>query len=99
MSLFSRISPSIWIIFPVGAFAFLVWSDHGRMQRIEDVTALASGAEGMVPDAKSPTGYAHGERKLIVPERNENSFHWIAQTQQMFAQGEARVRHVDYDNA
>jgi hypothetical protein len=52
-----------------------------------------------VPDAGSPTGYADGQRELIIPERNESSFHWIAQTQQMFARGEARVRQVDYENA
>jgi hypothetical protein len=52
-----------------------------------------------VIDSKSPTGYAHGQRELIVPERNEDSFNLIAQTQQMFARGEWRVRHVEYDNA
>ena len=36
---------------------------------------------------------------MIVPERNSDSYHWIAQTQQMFARGEWRVRRVDYDNA
>ena len=34
-----------------------------------------------------------------MPERNESSFGWIALTQQMFARGEGRVRHVDSDNA
>ena len=44
------------------------------------------------------TDDAIGQRQLIVPGRNERSFDWIAQTQQMFVRHEARVRHVDYDN-
>jgi hypothetical protein len=42
---------------------------------------------------------AHEQRNLIIPERNEDSLHWIMQTQQMLAQHQWRVRHVDYDNA
>ena len=49
--------------------------------------------------ARSLTGYANRQRELIFSDRNEESFHWIAQTQQMFAQNKWRVRHVDYDNA
>jgi hypothetical protein len=78
----------------------LVWINHARTQRVEYVSSLPGRAESAdVLDPTSPTGYAHGQRELIVPERAENSFQWIAQTQQMFAQREWRVRHVDYDNA
>ena len=89
-----------WVIILVGALGFLVWINRARMQRVEFVSSLP-GRAGSVdgPDSASPTGYAHGQRELIVPERTEGSFHWIAQTQQMFAQREWRVRHVDYDNA
>jgi hypothetical protein len=70
------------------------------MQRVEYVSSLPGRAQSVdVLDPASPTGYAHGQRELIVPERSEKSFHWIAQTQQMFALREWRVRHVDYDNA
>ena len=88
------------MIVPVCACGFLGWTDHGRMQRVEHVSGLAGRAESAnIAEARSPTGYANRQRELIVPERNENSFEWIAQTQQMFATGELRVRHVDYDNA
>ena len=94
--LFSR----AWTIIPIGALGFLVWINHARMQRVEFVSNLPGRAGSVeVPDSASPTGYARGQRELIVPERSESSFHWIAQTQQMFALGEWRVRHVDYDNA
>jgi len=70
------------------------------VRHIEDVSGLVGRARPVdLPDAGSPTGYANGQRELIIPERNESSFHWIAQTQQMLARGEARVRHVDYENA
>jgi hypothetical protein len=85
------------MIVPFCACIFLVWTDLGRLQRVEYVSGLTEPV--VLPDARSPTGYANGQRKLIVPERNENSFHWMAETQQMFAQGEARVRYVKYENA
>ena len=50
-------------------------------------------------DDKSPTGYAGGERRMIVPGHDNYAYQRIAQTQQMFAQGQLRVRHVDYENA
>jgi len=81
----------------VCAGGFLWWGNHGRLQRVEYVSGLAGRVD--VVDAVSPTGYANGQRELIVPERNETSFDWVTQTQQMFARGEWRVRHVDYDNA
>ena len=81
------------------ACAFLAWSTHARVARIEYVSGLEGRANAAdIPDGGSPTGYAGGQRELIIPERIEDSFHWIEQTQQMFARGEARVRHVDYEN-
>lgn len=55
--------------------------------------------ENAVVDATSPTGYAGGKRWLIVPEHNNRSYQWIAETQQMLARDEWRVRHIDYENA
>jgi hypothetical protein len=48
--------------------------------------------------AGSPTGYAEGVRRFIPGVRDAVSFEPIAQTQQMLARGEWRVRHVDYDD-
>jgi hypothetical protein len=96
----ARILPRLWIAVSLCACGYLVWSAHLRVQRVEYVSALAGRANPAdAPDERSPTGYANGQRELVIPERIEGSFHWIAQTQQMFAQGELRVRQVAYENA
>jgi hypothetical protein len=90
-------SSRAWILAPFLACIFVLWTNTSRIQRIERVSQV--GAEALKLDATSPTGYQRGLRKLIVPEHNALSYQWIIQTQQMFARGDWRVRHVDYDNA
>ena len=86
-----------WLIALLCASAFIIGSDYERGQR----AAYVSNADrdNAVPDASSPTGYAGGKRWAIVPEHNNRGYQWIAETQQMFAQHEWRVRHIDYENA
>ena len=97
MSHFSRISSRLWLVIPLLALGYVAWSDVVRVQRVVYTTALVE--EAPAREAGSPTGYAGGARRLIVSEHNNDSYHWIAQTQQARARGEIRVRHVDYDNA
>jgi hypothetical protein len=61
--------------------------------------ATATAQESPRLDETSSTGFKDGTRELIVPEHNYKSYNWIAQTQQMIAQGQWRVRHIDYENA
>jgi hypothetical protein len=86
-----------WIIIPVLACVSILWTNGSRIDRVARVSDV--GAEALKLDPASPTGYQNGVRKLIVPEHNAVSYQWITHTQQMFARGELRVRHVDYDNA
>jgi len=97
MNFLLRLSSRAWIIALLGAGCFLIWIDAARVRQVEHVSGLAEQASTV--DAASPTGYRAGLRRLIVPEHNNSSYQWIAQTQQMLARGEWRVRHVDYDNA
>ncbi|HWA27411.1 MAG TPA: hypothetical protein VG734_17280 [Lacunisphaera sp.] len=97
MNLFSRLVPRAWIAALLLALGFVAWTQHQRMKRVEYVTAL--GAIPLAPAADSPTGYAGGLRRLLAPGQNNESYQWIAQTQQMLARHEWRIRHVDYDNA
>src|SRR5882762_2240432 len=97
MNFFPRLFSRIWIIALLCACGFLLWIDAVHVRRVEYISGLAEPATTV--DAASPTGYRAGLRKLIVPEHNNSSYQWIAQTQQMLARSEWRVRHVDYDNA
>lgn len=96
MSFFARFLPRFWFIGPLIALGFLAWVHSTRVQRVELVSAPSSPVS---IDPKSPTGFAGGVRMLVVPGHNNESYQWIAQTQQMVAQGEWRLRHVTYDNA
>jgi len=95
-----RMHPRAWMVIPICALALLVWTDLTRAHRVGSVSSLAGRLPtAAVADANSPTGYVRGQREVIVPERSESSFDWIAQTQQMLARNEWRVHWVDYDNA
>jgi hypothetical protein len=85
------------LIVLLGAAGFVAWTDFVRANRVSLVTDTDH--ETAVVDASSPTGYAGGKRWLIVPEHNNRSYQWIAETQQMLARGEWQVQHVDYDDA
>ena len=97
MSLPPPLPRLLWISAPLAAAGFLFWLTTSRLDRIDHITNLVE-TEAVV-DKTSPTGYAGGLRQLLVPEHNNDSYQWIAQTQQMLARHEWRVRHVEYDNA
>jgi len=92
-----RLYSRLWLLIPACALGFLTWTNYERGQRAAYVTN--TDREDAVVDAASPTGYAGGKRWLIVPAHDNRSYQWIAETQQMLARREWRVRHVDYDNA
>jgi hypothetical protein len=98
MNLSPRLASRAWIISLVLALGFIAWVQHRRMERVDFVSNLGLTAR-LQPDASSPTGYAGSRRKLIAPGHNNESYQWIAQTQQMVAEKAWRLRHVDYDNA
>jgi predicted negative regulator of RcsB-dependent stress response len=91
------ISSRVWIIILFATCVLLLWLHLDRARQVEHISSLVD--VQVTVDAASPTGYAGGRRNLIVPERNSDSYQWLAQTQQMLASKEWRVQHVDYDNA
>jgi len=97
MNLAHRFSSRAWMIILLVACGFLCWTDYGRMQRAVYVSGVAG--EDAVVDPTSPTGYADGKRWLIVPEHNNHSYQWVAETQQMLARDEWRVRRTEDENA
>ena len=89
-----------WIAVPLLALGFLAWTDGTRMREVERLSDTRDwSVDPLVTDDASPTGYAGGLRKLIVPGHDNYSYQWIEQTQQMFAKGELRVRRVAFENA
>src|SRR5688572_9483620 len=97
MSSPARLSLRFWFAAPLVAVAFLLWIHSSRVQHVEFVSGFSD--TSLVTDEKSPTGYAGGVRLLVAPGHNNESYQFIAQTQDMVAQGEWRLRHVTYDNA
>lgn len=97
MNIFAPFSARAWLLALLWACGLLVWITVQRAQRVEYVTQTDH--EAATVDAASPTGYAGGKRWLIVPEHHIASYQWIAETQQMLAKAEWRVRHIDTENA
>ena len=66
------------------------------MRRVEYVSETLGSAGG---SAGAPAPHAAWRPSLVVPGHHNESFEWLDQTRLMFARGELRVRHVDYENA
>jgi hypothetical protein len=82
------------------ALALLAWDTSLQLRMVERITSLgAAWTNPPAEDPKSPTGYELGRRNLVLPYEGTDGYHWIMQTQQMFAEGQPRVRQVAYDNA
>lgn len=100
MSLSPRLLSRLWIAVLVGTAGFLFWNHTRQIQRIVRVSAQPVwSVDPAVVDPRSTTGWSDGRRQLLLPEQNQSSYEWIAQTQQMLAEGTWRVRRVNYDNA
>jgi hypothetical protein len=86
-----------WLIVPTLICGFLLCIDLARIRHLDFLETAVGNPVAF--DARSPTGYTGGVRQFISPAHDMGTFEMIAQTQQMLASGEWRVRHVDYDNA
>lgn len=97
MSFLRRLAPFSYLAVAAGVFVFALHVHIKRAEHVEHVTSV--GQQVFSADASSPTGYAEGVRMLIVPGRDEESYQWIVQTQEMISDGQWRLREADYDNA
>jgi hypothetical protein len=94
--------PPVWIAFLLGAGAVLVWNTAARINRLDYLSTVGAPDES---HAGSATGFAPGDAELTpnnslpIPDQLDASYHWLAQTERMLNRGEARVRHIDYENA
>ena len=85
----TRIYRRAWLAVPLIALAFTVATAAIRVRRVEYVSTVA-GAPGRASE---------WQPRLVVPGHHNESYEWLDQTRQMFALGQWRVRHVDYENA
>jgi hypothetical protein len=92
------ISRRVWLAVPLLALVFAAWVTAIRARKVEYVSHVA-GAAARVPGAAAGARAAPWQPTLIVPGHVNESYEWIDQTRQMFAQRELRVRHIDYENA
>lgn len=94
-----RLRPWLWLVVPLCAAAFLAWNSAAWIGRIDAVKSLPGRAHTPgKADAPSAAGDTRLLRDLILPEGAGRTFDWIEQTELMFSRGEARIRHVDYEN-
>jgi hypothetical protein len=92
----------VWMVFLLGACCLFVWNTKARINRLaylstigvvdEDHTANVTGSDA------GNTELTRGN-SLPIPDQLDASYHWLAQTERMLNRGEARVRHIDYENA
>lgn len=85
------------MLVPFCALVFLVWTSWVRIQRAQYVTSLAQ--EAPILDGASPANLGGSPAQLIVPQHDNAAYEWLALTRHMLAQGDARVRRIDYENA
>jgi hypothetical protein len=82
------------------ALSFVAVDGTMRLRTIGAVSVLAiSDVPPPLPDPASPTGYIHGQHRLLLPSAATDGYHWILQTEQMLAVGGLRVRATAVDNA
>jgi hypothetical protein len=97
-----RLSSSAWLAFLLGAGAILVWNTAARIDRLNFLSGVGVSSAIHTEGASSPAqGGAEltPNNSLPVPDQLDASYHWLAQTERMLNRGEARVRHIDYENA
>jgi tetratricopeptide (TPR) repeat protein len=90
--------PRLWAVALLVMVAFVAIDTVVHLRTTWDLVARHSGAPP-VSDPASPSGYADNQHELILPYPGIDTYHWIMQTQSMFAGAGARIRTVDYDNA
>lgn len=79
---------------------WLAWNHHARLTRLRQISDIPTWSVDMpIVDATSPTGYADGRRRLILPESDYAGEQLIVRAQGMLAGDGWVQRHISYENA
>lgn len=94
----SKVLQQSWWGFLIVALVFHWIATERRVDRIEAISAIPtwSVSEPKV-DEGSHTGWAKGQRSLIIAGHHNVSFNWIREAQLSVQDGKWRLREVDYD--
>jgi hypothetical protein len=93
---------SVWIAFLLGAGALLIWNTAARVSRLDYLSTIGAPAANHTAGVTGPApsdAELTPNNSLPIPNQLDASYHWLAQTERMLNRGEARVRHIDYENA
>lgn len=82
------------LLLGLGILAGNAWTNLNSIEALTDTTFTQALPE---VDASSPTGYADGMRRVIMPQ-GLDGYQWIMIAQRVASEGKWRVREVDYDN-
>jgi hypothetical protein len=88
----------LWVAALALTLAVLGVDSAQRLESIREITARrSSDVPEPEPDPRSPSGYAWGQHRAILPAID--GYHWILQTERMLSGGGLRIRTADYDDA
>ncbi|HEY8899875.1 MAG TPA: hypothetical protein VIM61_05645 [Chthoniobacterales bacterium] len=96
----ARLPRLVWIVALLLLLAYLIADSAARWTDV-DRTTRSRAAEAPVPalDPSSPTGYAHGQHRLILASYSADGYQWLMQATQVVNGQTLRIRSVDWDNA
>ena len=88
-----------WLAALLLAVGLVVLDSAERLYMVRAITAVGAASAPPLPsDRTSPSGFAYGQRTLILPDIGLDGYQWIMQTQRMLAGDGGRIRWVNYDN-
>jgi hypothetical protein len=79
MTFLQRVLSQSWVVVLLFAVGVVTWSTGERIKRIEYVSGLARPSVADQPLIQP--GISHGRHDLIIPQRNEPTFHLLLQAQ------------------
>ncbi len=95
--------PAPWWLPALALALVLTFLGVDSARRLEAVAAVSAvrptGAPMPVPDVASPSGFAAGQHRLILPATATDGYHWLLQTERQLAGGGLRIRGTSADNA
>ncbi len=87
-----------WLVVLVLCLGLLGLETRQRIDRVKELSSLDGGFSLAIDDSDSLSGYAGGVRQVVASDRSDD-LHWVVQSQVATAQGQLRLRQVNYDNA